>query len=115
MKRNRVGENVNRGRRLSCDLIQGDAMTDDKRAFELHNLALSVVRAMGRPVAGDNSVLEHRLGRLTIRYWPRQQWLDVICNGHVLTVERWAGALQVKRYFPGGWELTLARAAQMAA
>jgi len=41
-------------------------MADDKRAFELHYLALSVVRAMGRPVAGDNSVLEHRLGRLTI-------------------------------------------------
>jgi hypothetical protein len=90
-------------------------MTDDKRAFELHDLALSVVRRMGKPVLGDPLVRDCTLGRLTIRYWPRQQWLDVICNGQVLTVERWAGALKVIRYVPGGWEGTLTRAAQMAA
>jgi hypothetical protein len=39
----------------------------------------------------------------------------VICNGQVLTVERWAGALQVIRYIPGGWENTLMQAAKVAA
>jgi len=90
-------------------------MTDQKRAFELHDLALSVVRMVGKPMLGDRSVRECTLGRLTIRYWPRQQWLDVIYNGQVLTVERWAGALKVIQYVPGGWEGTLTRAAQMAA
>ena len=90
-------------------------MTDQKRAFELHDLALSVVRMMGKPAPGNCGATECKLGRLTIRYWPKQRWLDVICNGQVLTVERWAGALQVIRYIPGGWENTLMQAAKVAA
>jgi hypothetical protein len=91
-------------------------MTDDKRAFELHDLALSVVRAMGKPASdGGALVMECKLGQLVIRYWPKQRWLDVICNGRVLTVEQWAGALQIVRYIPGGWETRLARAANIAA
>ena len=65
-------------------------MTDDKRAFELHDLALSAVRAMGTPASDEGAlVMECKLGQIVIRYWPKQRWLDVICNGRVLTVEQW--------------------------
>lgn len=65
-------------------------MTDNKRAFELHDLALSVVRTMGKPALGDcSSMTECKVRGLTIRYWPKERWLDVICDERVLTVERW--------------------------
>ena len=90
-------------------------MTDEKRAFQLHDVALSVVRKVGKPALGNSDATECRLGRLTIRYWPKQHWLDVNCNGQVLTVERWAGAPHVIRYIPDAWERTLMQAAQVAA
>ena len=52
---------------------------------------------------------ECKVGHLTIRYWEKEGWLDVICDGRVLTVE----ALQVIRYNPGGWENTLMEAARV--
>jgi hypothetical protein len=82
------------------------------RAFELYDLVLWLVRTMGRPALGDcSSMTECKVGQLTIRYWEKERWLDVICNGRVLTVE----ALQVIRYIPGGWEEVLAQAAKVAA
>jgi hypothetical protein len=87
-----------------------------RRAFELHDLALSLVRTMGRPAFGDcSSMTEFKVGPLTIRYWAKERWLDVICDGRVLTVERWAGSLRVIRYIPGGWESVLAQSAKVAA
>ncbi len=91
-------------------------MTDEKRAIELHDLALSVVRAEGRPVLdGSGPVHEFRRGLLTIRYWPVQRSLDVVCVRKVLTVERWLGGLHVMLYSPGIWEQQLERAATVAA
>jgi hypothetical protein len=87
-----------------------------RRLIELHDLALSLVRTMGRPALGDcSSMTECKVGQLTIRYRERERWLDVICDGRILTVERWAGSLQVIRYIPGGWEGVLAQAARVAA
>jgi hypothetical protein len=77
-------------------------MTDEERAIELHDLALSVVRAIGKPARGDcSSMTECKIGGLTIRYWPKERWLDVICNGWVLTVERWAGVYESFATFQG--------------
>ena len=98
-----------------------DAFDDDKmvaaliayrhRAFELHDLALSLVRTRGKPALGDcSSMTECKVGSLTIRYWAKEGWVDVICDGRVLTVE----ALQVIRYIPGAWESTLMQAAEVA-
>jgi len=82
----------------------------------LHDLALSIVRAEGTPVAdGSTIVHEYRRGLLTIRYWPAQRSLDVVCIRKVLTVERWLGGLHVTLYSPGSWEQQLERAATVAA
>ena len=87
-------------------------MTDEKRAIELHDLALSVVRAHGKPVVdGPATVHEFRRGLLLIRYWPVQRALDVMWLRKVLTVERWLGDLQVIHYSPGIWEQQLHLAA----
>jgi hypothetical protein len=87
-------------------------MTDEKRAIELHDLALSVVRAQGTPVVdGPVTVHEFRCGLLLIRYWPVQRALDVLWLRKVLTVERWLGDLQVIHYSPGIWEQQLHLAA----
>ena len=92
------------------DTMVAALITYRRRAIELHDLALSLVRTKGRPALGDcSSMTECKVGHLTIRYWEKGGWLDVICDGRVLTVE----ALQVIRYNPGGWENTLMEAARV--
>ena len=86
------------------------------RALKLHTLALSVVKRNGRPALGDcSSMTECKVDGLTIRYWPKQHWLEILYSGKVLTVEPCAGALKVIHYTPGHWELDLIRAAKVAA
>ena len=47
---------------------RGNTMTDEKRAIELHDLALSVVRSKGvTRLEGSTTVLEYRYGLLTIQ------------------------------------------------
>ena len=75
-----------------------------ERALKMHDLALSVVRAKGRPVVdGPDTVHEFRRGLLTIRYWPGRRSLDVVYVRKVLSVERWLGDLNVIHYGPGHW------------
>jgi hypothetical protein len=100
-----------RGRAVTTDDTMVAALIAyQRRAIELHDLALSLVCATGRPALGDcSSMTECKVGQLTIRYRAKERWLDVICDGRVLTVE----VLQVIRYIPGGWETTLTRAARV--
>ena len=91
-------------------------MTDEKRAIELHDLALSVVRAQGRPVVdGPVTVHEFRRGLLLIRFWPVQRAVDVVWLRKMLIVERWLGELRVIHYSPGIWEQQLNHAAMVPA
>jgi hypothetical protein len=73
--------------------------------------------AEGTPIpVGSIPIMEYRRGTLAVRYWPQQGRLDVwYGGGKVLTIERWGGKLQLKRYVPGPWEGVLAQAAKVAA
>ena len=53
-------------------------MTDEKRAIELHDLALSVVRSKGvTRLEGSTTVLEYRYGLLLVQYRSGKGELDV--------------------------------------
>ena len=82
-----------------------------ERALEMHDLASSVVRSKGKRALGEQC----KYGNLTIRYWPKQRWLDVVCIERVLTVESFAGRPNVTLYMPGHWERHLVEAARVAA
>ena len=87
-------------------------MTDEKRALELYELALSLVEANGALVPiGFGKVVEYRAGSLTINYLPKSGHLDVWYSRKVLTIERWGVTLRVTRYVPGYWEDELEEAA----
>jgi hypothetical protein len=78
----------------------------------MHDLALSVVRSKGKRAPGDPGAIQCKYGNLTIRYWTKQHWLDVVC---ILTVEHFAGRPHVTLYMPGQWERRLIEAAKVGA
>ena len=87
-----------------------------ERGLKLHIIALSVITGMGRPALGDcNSMTECKVNGLTIRYRPKQRWLDVLYDGRVLTVKPCIGAVKVLHYTPGEWEVHLIEAKKVAA
>jgi hypothetical protein len=87
-------------------------VTDEKRALELYELALSVVEAKGVIVAvGLTPYREYRAGTLTIIYLPTSGHLDVWFRRKVLTINRRDETLKVDYYSPGEWEEQLEEAA----
>jgi hypothetical protein len=77
--------------------------TDDIRALELYELALSLVEAKGTPVAGS-TLVECRAGKLTIHHSVKTGHLEVWHLRKVLTVKRLPRSLKVTHYTPGEWE-----------
>jgi hypothetical protein len=91
-------------------------MTRTEHAMKLYDLALSVLRARGRPrLIGSTFIREYSYGLLTIRYQPEQGSLDIWFVGKVLAVERWCSKPQLIRYTAGSWEGDLREAAKVAA
>jgi hypothetical protein len=87
-------------------------LTDEKRALELYELALSVVEAKGVLVTvGLMTYREYRAGTLTIIYLPTSGHLDVWFRRKVLTINRRDETLKVDHYAPGEWEEQLEEAA----
>jgi hypothetical protein len=87
-------------------------VTDEKRALELYELALSVVEAKGVVVTvGLMTYREYRAGRLTIIYLPTSGHLDMWYGRKVLTINRRNETLRVDHYSPGDWEEELEEAA----
>ncbi len=86
--------------------------SDEKRALELYELALSVVEAKGADVpVGSMAYKEYRAGTLTIIYLPTSGHLDVWHRRKVLTINRRDETLKVDYYSPGEWEEQLEEAA----
>jgi hypothetical protein len=77
--------------------------TNDVRALELYELALSLVEAKGTPVSGS-TLVECRAGNLTIHYSAKTGHLEVWHLRKVLTVNRLPRSLKVSHYTPGEWE-----------
>jgi hypothetical protein len=50
---------------------------------------------------GAGTVTEYKVGNITIHYLVKSGHLDVWRRRKVLTVDRWAGTVQVSRYVPG--------------
>ena len=95
---------------------RGNTMTDEKRAIELHDLALSVVRSKGvTRLEGSTTVLEYRYGLLLVQYRSGTGELDVWFERRVLSVERYAWKPQIMRYTPGDWERHLISVAKVPA
>ena len=91
-------------------------MTTDERALRFYNLAWSVLQTNGRlMVFGSTKILVFRRGPLTIRYWPKQDLLDVWRRSKVRTVERCEDDPDVVHYTPGNWEDELETAAKVSA
>jgi hypothetical protein len=87
-------------------------VTDEKRALELYELALSVVEAKGVVVAvGSTPYREYRAGTLTIIYLPTSGHMDVWYRRKVLTINRRGETYKVENYSPGEWEEQLEEAA----
>ncbi len=87
-------------------------MTDDPRASELYQMALSAVDAKGRLVpVGLIAYKEYRDRWLSIRYWPSSGHLEVWHRRKVLAVNREHGELKVRHYTPGECEAVLEEAA----
>jgi hypothetical protein len=87
-------------------------VTDEKRALELYELALSVVEAKGVVVAvGLTPYREYRAGTLTIIYLAKSGHLDVWYRRKVLAINRRSETLKVEYYSPGEWEEQLEEAA----
>ena len=84
--------------------------TNDIRALELYELALSLVDAKSTPVPGS-TLVECRAGRLTIHYSAKTGHLEVWHLSKVLTVKRLPRSLKVTHYTPGEWEDELQEAA----
>jgi hypothetical protein len=88
-------------------------MTDDARALQLYELALSLVEAQGAVVTvGLTSLKEYRAGSLLVRYQPTPGWLEVWSAGKVLSVKSQNETLRVMRYRPDDWEAELEAAAK---
>jgi hypothetical protein len=86
--------------------------SDAIHALEMYELALSLVQAKGAPVpVGRGTVMECRVGHLTIHYLPKSGHLDLWRRRKVLTIDRWGERLKVTRYVPGYWEDELEAAA----
>jgi len=94
-------------------MTREDIATD--RALKLYDLALALLRSKGKRALGDPGAVRCKYGNLTIRFWPKQHWLDVVCIERVLTVEPFAGRPHVTLYMPGHWERRLIEAAKVAA
>jgi hypothetical protein len=84
--------------------------TNDIRALELYELALSLVEAKGTPVSGS-TLVEYRAGNLTIHYSAKTGHLEVWHLRKVLTVKRLPRSLMVTHFTPGEWENELEAAA----
>jgi hypothetical protein len=85
--------------------------TNDIRALELYQLALSLVETKGTPVSGS-TLVECRAGNLTIHYSAKTGHLEVWYLRKVLTVNRLPRSLKVTHYTPGEWEDELEAAAR---
>lgn len=85
---------------------------DQKRALHMYELASKLVEAKGALVPiGLGTVMEYRVGNVTIHYLPKSGHLDVWYRRKVLTIDRWGGDLHVTRYTPGeDWEEELEKA-----
>ena len=87
-------------------------MTEDARALELYQLAVSLADAKGRLVTvGLMTYEEYRQELLSVRYFPSTGHLEVWQGRKVLNVNREYGQLKVDHYAPGEWELELEAAA----
>lgn len=84
--------------------------TNDIRALELYELALSLVEAKGTPTAWS-TLKDYRVGNLTIHYSVKTGHLEVWHLRKVLTVKRLPRSLKVGHYTPGEWEDELEAAA----
>ena len=84
--------------------------TNDIRALELYELALSLVEAQGVLVSGS-TLKDYRAGNLTIHYLQKTGHLEVWHLRKVLTVNRLPRSLKVSHYTPGEWEQELEAAA----
>jgi hypothetical protein len=88
-------------------------VTDDNRALELYQLALSIADAKGRFMkVGLIAYKEYRGEGLSIRYFPSTGHLEVWHKRKVLAVNREHGQLKVRHYVPGEWEAVLEEAAK---
>jgi hypothetical protein len=88
-------------------------VTDDNRALELYQLALSIADAKGRLLkVGLIAYKEYRQGALSIRYFPSTGHLEVWHKRKVLAVNREYGNLKVRHHVPGEWEAALEEAAK---
>ena len=88
-------------------------MTDDARALELYQTALSLVDAKGRLVTvGLVAYMEYRGEGLSIRYYPSSGHLEVWHKRKMLAVNKHGGVLAVRHYVPGPWEEALEDAAR---
>jgi hypothetical protein len=85
---------------------------DEKRALQMYELAMALVKTKGALVPISLGVLrEYRAGSVTIHYLPQSGHMDVWSGRKVLKIERRAGTVHVTRYTPGDWEDELATAA----
>lgn len=83
-------------------------MTNDSRALELYQFALSLAETKGRFVTvGLLTYREFRTGGITIMYIPSSGHLDIWQGRKVLTINRRPEGLKVSRYSPGAWEKEL--------
>jgi hypothetical protein len=79
--------------------------SDEKRALQMYELALSLVEAKGTLVpVGFGTVMEYRTERMTIHYLPKSGHMDLWSGRKVLMIERRSGSVHVTRYIPGDWE-----------
>ena len=93
------------GASASGPLCSEIRMTDDARALQLYELALSQVEARGSFITvGLTRLKEYRAGSLLVRYQPTLGWLEVWAAGKVLSVKRQNDTFRVTRYRPGYWE-----------
>jgi hypothetical protein len=88
----------------------GVIATDDMRALQLCEMALSLVEAKGAPVS-SSTLKEYRCGNLTIHYSPTTG-LEVWFLRKVLTAKRGTRRLKVTHYEPGEWEEKLREVAE---
>jgi hypothetical protein len=88
--------------------------TDDIRALQLYELALSLVQTFGVLMPGS-TLKEYRSGNLTIHYLSKTGHLEVWYLRKVLTGNRLRRTLRVTHYIPGEWEEKLKEAAELLA
>jgi hypothetical protein len=86
--------------------------TNDIRALELYEVALSLIEATGTPVSAS-TLVACRAGYLTIHHSAKTGHLEVWHLSKVLTVNRVRRTLKVTYYAPGEWEDELEAAAKL--